>query len=65
MLPLAQLLGSFGRAFVYRGENWFATLREEHRLKVMENRTVRVMFGLRLRKGQDAETNSIVRNFRV
>jgi len=50
---------------MYGDENWFATLREERSLRVLENRTLRVMFGLTLRKGQDADKNSIVRNFRV
>jgi len=51
--------------FVYRGENWFATLWEGHRLRVYKNGILKVMFVLTLRKGQDAEKKSTVRDFRV
>jgi hypothetical protein len=32
-------------AVVYRREIWYLTLREEHRLKVFENRVLRRIFG--------------------
>jgi hypothetical protein len=38
---------------------------EEQRLRAFENRTLKVMFGLRLRKEQEVEKVSIVRNLGV
>jgi hypothetical protein len=32
---------------LYGHETWYLTLREEHRLKVFENRVVRRIFGLK------------------
>jgi hypothetical protein len=33
---------------LYGCETWFLTLREEHRLRVFENRVLRRIFGLRV-----------------
>jgi hypothetical protein len=35
---------------LYRCENWYLTLREEHRLEVFENRVLAGIFGIRGRK---------------
>jgi hypothetical protein len=32
---------------LYRNETWSLTLREEHRLRVFENRVIRRIFGLK------------------
>jgi hypothetical protein len=32
---------------LYGCDNWFLTLREEHRLRVFENRVLRRIFGLK------------------
>jgi hypothetical protein len=44
-------------------ETWCLTLREEHRLRVFENRVLRKIFGLREIKWQEIGGNCITRSF--
>jgi hypothetical protein len=50
-------------ALLYEYETWSHTLREEHRLRVFENRVLREYLDLRGRKGQEAEEDCIMRSF--
>jgi hypothetical protein len=43
-------IGTYKTVVLYGCETWFPTLREEHRLRVFENRVLRRIFGLK-RKG--------------
>ena len=36
---------TFAPTFIYGCETWFLTLREEHRLRVVENKVLRNIFG--------------------
>jgi hypothetical protein len=47
---------------LYGCETWSLTLREEHRLKVFENRVLRRIY-LRRRKWQEAGEDCIMRSF--
>jgi hypothetical protein len=47
---------------MYGCENWSVTLREEHRLRVSENRVLRRIFGPKGRK-TDREENCMMMNF--
>jgi hypothetical protein len=48
---------------LYGYETWSLTLREEHGLRVFENRVVRRMFGRKGRKCQEGGENGIMRSF--
>jgi len=42
---------------------WSVTFRDEHRLRVLENRALRRIFDLRRRKWQEAGEDYIMRSF--
>jgi hypothetical protein len=48
---------------LYGCETWFLTSREEHRLRLHENRVLRRIFGTKRRKGREAEEDCIRRIF--
>jgi hypothetical protein len=48
---------------LYGCEAWLVTLREEHRLRVSENRVLRRIFGRRGRKWREAGEDFIMRSF--
>jgi len=48
---------------LYRGATWSVTLREEHRLKVLENRVLRKIFGSKRDEMTGSGENYIARIF--
>jgi hypothetical protein len=48
---------------LYRCETWSLTQREEHRLRVFENRVLRRIFELKREKWQEAGEDCIMRSF--
>jgi hypothetical protein len=47
---------------LYGCETWSLTLREEHRLRMFENRVLRRIFGLKFVGGQEGGESCIMRN---
>jgi hypothetical protein len=50
------------RVVLYGCETWSFTLREEHRLRVFENRVLRRIFGPKRDEGQKVGENCIMRS---
>jgi hypothetical protein len=50
---------------VYGFETWSLTLREEHRLRVIENRVLKKILGLRGTREQGIGVDCIVRSFMI
>jgi hypothetical protein len=48
---------------LYGCETWSLTVREEHRLRVIENRVLREYFDLRERKWWEAGEDCVMRSF--
>jgi hypothetical protein len=48
---------------MYGCETWSLTLREEHRLRVFENRLLRRIFGLKRMRWRESAENGITRSF--
>jgi hypothetical protein len=48
---------------LYGCETWSVTLREEHRLRIYENRELRRIFGTTRRKWKQLEEDCIMRRF--
>jgi hypothetical protein len=55
------------KTFLYGCETWSLTLREEHRLRVFENKVLRRVFGPKRNEvtGQEGGENSIMRSVMI
>jgi hypothetical protein len=53
----------FSPVILYGSETWFLTLREEHRIKVFENKVLRRISVLKRAKSREASENCLIRSF--
>jgi hypothetical protein len=50
---------------LYGCENWSLTLREEHRLEVLENRVLKLIFGPKGMSWQESRGNCVMKSFMI
>jgi hypothetical protein len=65
ILPMAQLYHKEKPVVLYGCETWFLTPREEHTLRVIENRVLWRIFGPKRQKWQEYGEEFIIKGFRT